>query len=396
MIRTVSDDTDRDWIPVMRPRLPPADGLLPYLRRIDEQRTYSNWGPLTMELGTRLGEAFDLADTSVVCANSGMSALMAGILATAGFATRERRRAIVPDFTFAATALAVQMCGYEPVLASCDRETWSFDPGDLAAAPGSLDCVGLVVPVAPFGRPVPQAPWQRFQEETGIPVVIDGAACFESLLSGRQKDCAGLLPVALSFHATKAFGIGEGGCMVTTNPDLSERVLRAMNFGFLESRSSESSGFNGKMPEYTAAVGLAELDGWTSKQRAWQEVTGYYQTEARSLAGSGSVWTAPAIASSYALLECASPAHAASLMQGLGAGGIDTRLWYGDGLKGHGLFKTCARLDVHGERTLDGRTLVGLPMAPDLTRAQVRRICARIAAHPQQHSAHFASAHARP
>src|SRR6266478_4083507 len=89
-------------IPVLRPRLPPAERLLPYLGRIDATRVYSNHGPLVSDL--------------------------------------ERRLADHPE----------------------------------------RDRIGLVVPVAPFGRPVPQHPWQTFRQQSGIPVVIDGAASFEA------------------------------------------------------------------------------------------------------------------------------------------------------------------------------------------------------------------------
>src|SRR5690349_17264294 len=101
-------------IPVLRPQLPLASKLLPYLKRIDQSRIYSNWGPLVTELSERLCTRFSLPPDSVVCANSGMSALVGAILASAGAATKERPLAIVPDFTFTATGLAAQVCGYEP------------------------------------------------------------------------------------------------------------------------------------------------------------------------------------------------------------------------------------------------------------------------------------------
>ena len=103
-------------IPVLRPLLPTASRLLPYLQRIDATRVYANWGPLVLELSDRLCTAFALPPGSVTCANSGMGALMGGILATAGLAKPQRRLALMPDFTFSATGLAAQLCGYEPLL----------------------------------------------------------------------------------------------------------------------------------------------------------------------------------------------------------------------------------------------------------------------------------------
>lgn len=378
---------DEAPIPVLRPQLPKADQLLPYLQRIDSSRIYSNWGPLVLELSDRLCAAFGARTASVVCANSGMSALIAAILATAGRARPQRRFAILPDFTFTASALAVQMCDYQPLLASCDAQSWTFSPEDLLRQPGLLEQVGLVMPVAPFGRAIPQDPWIRFEEQTGIRVVIDGAACFESLVKNGDRPALGRLPVALSFHATKAFGVGEGGCVVTTDSTMYDRVLQAMNFGFLQSRNSAVAGFNGKMPEYAGAVGLAELDGWERKQAAWRTVFGHYTREFADRRIPHRLWGPPQLASSYVLVECADAGESAELMSGLYAEGIDTRLWYGNGLSAHDLYRETPRLDLHGPRQLDPRTLVGLPMAPDLPAADVARVCAAIesllpAAHP--------------
>ncbi len=47
-----------------------------------------------------------------------------------------------------------------------------------------------MIPVAPFGRPVPQTAWLEFRERTGIPVVIDGAATFETA-AGQRTDPRG-------------------------------------------------------------------------------------------------------------------------------------------------------------------------------------------------------------
>ena len=99
-------------IPVLRPHLPTAERLLPYLRRIDGTRFYTNWGPLCSELEqTALPRTSDPAGR-VVSASSGSAALIGAILASAGSAGADRPVAILPAFTFIATASAVEQCGY--------------------------------------------------------------------------------------------------------------------------------------------------------------------------------------------------------------------------------------------------------------------------------------------
>src|SRR5262249_5312015 len=149
---------------------------------------------------------------------------------------------------------------YEPYLVDIDAENWMLEPVSLLRHP-LLHKVGLVVPVAPFGRPVPQSRWREFRQLTDIPVVIDGSASFHTVL--REPSLYTVdVPLTISFHATKSFGTGEGGAIVTTNADLAARGTQALNFGFHGSRESRMASTNGKMSEYNAAVGLAELDEW--------------------------------------------------------------------------------------------------------------------------------------
>ena len=365
-------------IPVLRPMLPKARKLLPYLERIDETRIYSNWGPLVLELSERLGVLFGTTADRVMCANSGMSALVGAILATAGRASPAKSLAIVPDFTFTATGLAAQLCGYRVALADCRPDTWALDADALLQRPELLKDVGLVVPVAPFGRPAGVHQWERFHAATGIPVVIDGAACFELMLANRGAD-VGRLPMVLSFHATKSFGTGEGGCVVTADRELSARIGQALNFGFMNGRNSEISATNGKMSEYAAAVGLAELDDWDAKHASFLRVFGCYQQEFERLAIKAPLWGPPRISSGYILLECGSVEEAGRVMSALAVHRIDTRLWYGAGLAAHDIFRDAVRLKPHGEACLSPATIVGLPVAPDLEDAQVARICGAVA-----------------
>ena len=248
---------------------------MPYLRRIDATRIYTSCGPLAVELEERLYRQFSVPAGGVVSAGSGTSALTAAVLAAAGRAAGERRVAIVPAFTFVATAAAAESCGYTLRLADVDPENWQLDP-ELLAARADLDEVGVVIPVAPFGRPVQQSPWLEFQERTGISVVIDGAATFEAS-SARPEEILGALPVAMSFHATKAFATGEGGCVVSTDIAVTEQIGQVLNFGFSGSRDSATPSLNGKLSEYHAAVGLAELDEWSTKEAGAARVLELYR-----------------------------------------------------------------------------------------------------------------------
>jgi hypothetical protein len=124
------------FIPVLRPALPRAEQILPYLRIIDDTRVYSNHGTLNAALERRLAVHLGLPAGGLVCASSGTAALVGAILASAGRGTAERPFAVMPAFTFVATALAVEQCGYRVCLADIDPDSWPLDPERCWPTPG--------------------------------------------------------------------------------------------------------------------------------------------------------------------------------------------------------------------------------------------------------------------
>src|SRR2546423_1551532 len=83
-------------VPVLRPRLPSTDRLVPYLRQIDAARVYTNHGPLATTLARNLVEYLSMPQGGIACASSGTTALVGAILAVAGPAAKERPLALVP------------------------------------------------------------------------------------------------------------------------------------------------------------------------------------------------------------------------------------------------------------------------------------------------------------
>src|SRR6185369_7733016 len=90
-------------------------------------RTYTNWGPLVEELESRLCRLLQLPPDALVTASSGTAALVGAILASAGRAQPGKPLAAIPAFTFVATAVAVEQCGYQPYLVDVDPDTWLLE-----------------------------------------------------------------------------------------------------------------------------------------------------------------------------------------------------------------------------------------------------------------------------
>lgn len=248
-------------IPIMKPLLPTADKLLPYLKQIDDNRFYSNTGPLCQEYERRLSEMFDCHAVSCSSATSGLTATLMAVLP---FNYKTRMMVAMPSWTFCATASAIFAAGFRPLICDVDKQgvldTWS--------------CGGAraFVPVMPLGNPINLQDWEELKDIFDTPVVIDGAAGFDALTRQEIMD----VPVVVSTHCTKTFATGEGGFVLSQDSNLIKGIRRILNQGMLPDKSISELGFNGKMSEYHAAVGLAELDGWENKRQLWHQLQGFY------------------------------------------------------------------------------------------------------------------------
>ncbi|UCG97416.1 MAG: DegT/DnrJ/EryC1/StrS family aminotransferase [Burkholderiales bacterium] len=358
-------------IPCLVPDLPPAAELLPWLQRIDENRWYTNGGPLVREFEQRLS-AFIAGGDGVSCVTlaSGMSALELGLLA---LGIGAGKRVLLPALTFPATALAVARCGAEPVLCDVSAETWAMTPS-IARQALARSRVDAVVPVASFGCPLPAEEWADFASDTGVPVLADAAAAL-----GAQK-ISGQVQWAFSLHATKPMGVGEGGLFVSADGALAEKVRRLANFSFEHFVACSSHGTNAKMSEYAAAVGLAQLERWPRLLQRRREVFDEYR---RRLAALPQVTMQPLVAPP-ATLCVRLPADAAAVAAALAQSEIETRRWYLPPLHRHPAFGRVRCLGPAGSERLPvteqlATSLLGLPFHSRLGSEDVATVVAALA-----------------
>ncbi|MAY44554.1 MAG: hypothetical protein CML65_04765 [Rhodobacteraceae bacterium] len=357
---------------VQRPLLPTHAAIAPYLDRIDASRWYSNRGPLVWELEKRLGAQFGAEEFSVALLSNGTAAIEAAILAHAGAAPSERPLALMPAYSFVATAQAAMRCGYTPFFLDVDPETWMLDPGALAFHP-ALERAGVVITVAAYGKRPDIAAWEAFQDQTGCPVVVDAAASFEQFEREPGLISADL-PVTLSLHATKAFSTAEGGAGLWRAPKGWLRSVLISNFGMSDARRCEFDGFNGKLSDYHAAVGLAQLDQWGERRARLAAVAECYQAAARA-AGPlpGTLRTTPEVSGAYVLFDCNDDGVADRVCARLAEAGIGSRRWYGRGLHLEPFLAARGHDDLPVTEALSA-THIGLPGAVDLTEGEITMV----------------------
>ena len=351
-------------IPVMRPCLPSARILTPYLEKIDSARIYSNFGPLTLALEDRLAAHYGLSEGTVCTVANATLGLTLSLVAQGA---RPGTLCVMPAWTFVASAHAACMAGLTPYFVDVDPETWALDAeeivNEIAKAPAP---VGAVMPVSAFGRPIDIAAWDRFRSRTGLPVVIDAAAAFDALTPGR-------VPAVVSLHATKVLSTGEGGFVISTDDAFKREIRTRSNFGFAGTREAKTLAANAKLSEFHAAIGLASLDAWKETRNEWMTVARNYRTalpvsnRLSHQAGNGIDW----IASTWVLNFA--DVGADRIEAALEKAGIETRRWWGRGSHAHEATAKFPRTSLPTTDDL-ARSTLGLPFYRDLRSEQVQKI----------------------
>lgn len=355
-------------IPVLRPRLPSADALLPYLGRMDKARIYSNFGPLVIELERRLASRLGVTPPCIVTAANATLLLTAALLAQS---PRPGALCVMPAWTFVASPLAAVAAGLTPYFVDVSPEDWLLKPEAVAlAVPGIAGDVGAVMPVAAFGQPIDVAAWDAFRSSTGIAVVIDSAAGFDA--AGACK-----VPNVVSLHATKALGAGEGGFLASADEDLVQAVRSYLSFGFAGSREAQVLGFNGKLSEYHAAVGLAALDEWSETRQALVARAAAYE---KAFRGANAIRLQPGFGEGWIAntLTVELPERTGDrIAKRLAESGIDTRHWWGRGAHVHKVTMNFPRGALPVTEALATSTL-GLPFYVDMPFEDIERVAAEV------------------
>jgi dTDP-4-amino-4,6-dideoxygalactose transaminase len=352
------------------PELPTTEALIPYLRRIDSAHWYSNYGPLWKEFRekftARLSKQTGAENIHVAFTSNGTTAVE---LALRCRALPDREYCLMPSFTFVASAHAVCNAGMIPYFTDVDPQSLVLTPQIAEAALRQLPRKpGAVLVVSAFGAPPDIAAWQDFEEIHRIPVVFDAAAAATSLSALAAQ------PLAVSLHATKVLGIGEGGAVITSDRTFAERITTMTNFGFCgEARRSMLRGGNYRISEYAAAVALAALDGVDAKITQLRGVVKQYRDRLANSPvqlqdGVGEQWV------TMTLNAVVPRSRLEDTLVSFDSTGVQWRRWWGPGCHAHPSFQELPALDLEVTRELAPR-VIGVPCHTRLNAEQVEAVC---------------------
>ena len=163
---------------------------------------------------------------------------------------------IVPDFTFIAPANAVLFQNARPVFADVDERTFAIDPADVLEKINAR--TKAIIGVHLFGHPFAVKVLQEICEDHNLFLVEDCAQAHGADYKGQKVGSFGAVG-CFSFYATKNMTTGEGGMVTTDNKELEKKLRLIINHGQSEKYLHTSLGYNYRMTNIQAAIGLIQL-----------------------------------------------------------------------------------------------------------------------------------------
>ncbi len=284
----------RDVLPAPEPTLVrPPDGSR--ILRVSETRldgreseylaecVTSNWVSSAGPFVRRFEEAFASAVScryGIAC-SSGTAALH---LALAALGTGPGDEVIVPAFTMIATPNAVRYTGATPVLADAEAETWNINPDEVAARITSR--TKGIVAVHTYGHPADVDALRRIADESGLFFLEDAAEAHGAAWMGRRVGSLGDA-ATFSFYGNKIVTTGEGGMVTTNDEAVAQMARRLRDHAFSPNRHFWHTfvGFNYRMTNLQAAVGLAQTERMEELVEARRRVSRWYRDRLADVPG---------------------------------------------------------------------------------------------------------------
>lgn len=260
---------------VTQPSLPPLKDFMPYLEQIWDSKMLTNGGPFHKQLEVALCDYLGVPYISLF--SNGTIALI-----TALKALNIKGEVITTPYSFVATAHSLLWNNIKPVFVDIDPVTLNLDPQKIEAAITSRTTG--IVPVHVYGHPCDVDSIDAIAKRHNLKVIYDAAHAF-----GVHCHCGSVLNhgdlSVLSLHATKVFNTFEGGAIVSPNAETKRYIDQLKNFGFEDEVSITQTGINGKLNEFSAALGMLQLQHIDEQIEKRKAIDGAYRKALRDIPG---------------------------------------------------------------------------------------------------------------
>ena len=283
---------------------------------------------------------------------------------------------IIPDLTFVATANAVAYTGAKPVLADIDADTLCLDPASVESLLSPR--TKAIMPVHLYGHPADMDALSEIADAHGVTIVEDAAEAHGAQYRGRRVGGLGRCGV-FSFYGNKVITTGEGGMLTTNDRELYQRARRLRDHAMSRERRyfHEERGFNYRITNLQAALGVAQLERIDDFLERRAEIMGWYASEIatteRVRLNRVKNWAKSAFWMVCLEVDWFGEGGRDAFMRALKSRGIDSRPYFW-AMSSLPMYRQ-APLPVAARKAQIG---VNLPSFYELTKSDVRRIAADV------------------
>lgn len=237
-------------INVTKTYLPPMEEYTSYLQRAYDKVWLTNRGELVQELEEKLKNYLGVQHLTLT--TNGTLPIQIAIKAL-----DLKGEIITTPFSYVATTSAIAWENCTPVFVDIEEDYLTIDPTKIEEA--ITDNTSAILATHVFGNPCDVEAIEAIANKHNLKVIYDAAHCFGVNYKGQSIFNYGDVSTC-SFHATKIFHTGEGGCFITKDSELHHKLFYHHNFGHKTPTSFHGVGTNAKMSELQAAMGLAVFD----------------------------------------------------------------------------------------------------------------------------------------
>lgn len=230
--------------------LPPKETYEKYLQKIWDSNWLTNRGALVVALEEQLKEQLDVPNLTLTTNGTLPIQIAIKALGLTG-------EVITTPFSYVATTSAIVWENLTPVFVDIHPKYLTIDETKIEAAITEKTTAILATHV--YGNPCNVEYIEMLAKKHNLKVIYDAAHCFGITYKGNSIFKYGDINTC-SFHATKIFHTGEGGCFIAKDDVLHTKLFDHHNFGHISNEEYSGLGINAKMSELQAAMGLAVLE----------------------------------------------------------------------------------------------------------------------------------------
>ncbi len=300
-----------------------------------------------------------------IATSSGTTALQTALMAHGIGAGDE---VITTAFTFIASANAVRFVGARPVFVDIDPRTFTMDPNQVEDA--ITPRTRAILPVHLYGLMADMPAIMEIAERHGLVVIEDACQAHGAAIDGRMA--GSFATGCFSFYPSKNMTTAEGGMITTNDDEIARRCRLIRNHGMSEQYLHEVEGYNFRMTDIQAAIGLVQLRRLAEFNARRRANAAYLSTHLRGV-------ITPYVPAGYQHVfhqytVRVPDGRRNELAAGLAARGIASRVYYPLAVHQQPYYRHLGYRDILPATEQACREVLSLPVHPALTSQELSQI----------------------